>query len=92
MSDNNNKMTGRRIDRDRWDWKDHSEIKQTPEELIKKFEDHLDQHHQEQVDLEQGRSKSRREESEKIIALAFVLLGGFLVGWMLVELIIKFIM
>ena len=91
MGDNNNKMTGRRIDRSRWDWKDHSEIKQTPEELIKKFEDHLDQHHQEQVGLEQGRSQARRRESERVIALVFVLGGGFLVGWLLVELIIKFV-
>ena len=87
----NNKMTGRRIDRSRWDWQDHSEIKQTPEELIKKFEEHLEQCHQEQVDLEQGRSRSRRKESEKVIALALVLCGGFMVGWLLVELIIKFV-
>jgi hypothetical protein len=90
MSDNN-KMTGRKIDREKWDWKDHSDIKQTPEEVIKKFEDHLDQYHQDQVDLEQGRSRARREDSERTIALALVLGGGFFVGWMLVELIIKFV-
>ena len=97
----NNKKQGRKFNREKWDWSDFDEIKPSNAEIVKRFEAFLEEQEAKEMEvkakaqaqeLEQGRSRSRREEAERIIALAFVLGGGFMVGWMLVELIIKVVM
>ena len=97
----NNKKQGRKFNREKWDWSDFDKIKPSNAEIVKRFEAFLEEQEAKGIEaeakaqaqeLEQGRSQSRREEAERIIALAFVLGGGFMVGWMLVELIIKVVM
>ena len=92
------KKQGRKFNREKWDWEELDKIKPSNDEIVKRFEAFLEEQEAKEMEakakaetqeLEQGRSRSRREEAERIIALAFVLGGGFMVGWMLVELIIK---
>ena len=97
----NNKKQGRKFNREKWDWSDFDEIKPSNAEIVKRFEAFLEEQEAKGIEaeeiakaleLEQGRSRSRREDAERTIALALVLGGGFMVGWLLVELIIKVVM
>ena len=92
------KKQGRKFNREKWDWEELDKIKPSNDEIVKRFEAFLEEQEAKEMEakakaetqeLEQGRSRSRREEAGRIIELAFVLGGGFMVGWMLVELIIK---
>ena len=92
------KKQGRKFNREKWDWEELDKIKPSNDEIVKRFEAFLEEQEAKEMEakakaetqeLEQGRSQSRREEAGRVIALAFVLGGGFMVGWMLVELIIK---
>ena len=96
----NTKEQGRKFNREKWDWSDFDKIKPSNAEIVKRFEAFLEEQEAKGIEaeakaqaqeLEQGRSQSRRD-AERIIALALVLGGGFMVGWMLVELIIKVVM
>ena len=96
----NNKKQGRKFNREKWDWSDFDKIKPSNAEIVKRFEAFLEEQEAKGIEaeakaqaqeLEQGRSRSRREGAERIIGLAFVLCGGFLVGWLLVELIVNII-
>ena len=95
------KKQGRKFNREKWDWEELDKIKPSNDEIVKRFEAFLEEQEAKEMEakaeaktqeLEQGRSQSRREEAGRVIALAFVLGGGFMVGWMLVELIIKVVM
>ena len=97
----NNKKQGRKFNREKWDWSDFDKIKPSNAEIVKRFEAFLEEQEAKGIEaeeiakaleLEQGRSRSRREDAERTIALALVLGGGFMVGWLLVELIIKVVM
>ena len=97
----NNKKQGRKFNREKWDWEELDKIKPSNAEIVKRFEAFLEEQEAKGVEaeeiakaleLEQGRSRSRREDAERTIALALVLGGGFMVGWLLVELIIKVVM
>ena len=94
------KKQGRKFNRERWDWSDFDEIQPSNAEIVKRFEAFLEEQEAKEMEakaeaetqeLEQGRSRARRENAERTIALALVLGGGFMVGWLLVELIIKFV-
>lgn len=95
------KKQGRKFNREKWDWDELDKIKPSNAEIVKRFEAFLEEQEAKEMEgkaeaetqeLEQGRSQSRREDAERIIALALVLGGGFMIGWMLVELIIKVVM
>ena len=95
------KKQGRKFNREKWDWSDFDKIKPSNAEIVKRFEAFLEEQEAKGIEaeeiakaleLEQGRSRSRREDAERTIALALVLGGGFMVGWLLVELIIKVVM
>lgn len=93
MSESNKKQ-GRKFNREKWDWDELNKIKASNDEVVRRFEEKMEEIEKLALEVgmkEQGRSRSRREGAERIIGLAFVLCGGFLVGWLLVELIIKFV-
>ena len=89
-----NKKQGRKFNREKWDWGDLDKIKPSNDEIVERFEAFLkDQEAKEHnKGMEQGRSKARRESAERVLALALVLGSSFLIGWWLVELIIKVVM
>ncbi len=90
-----NKKQGRKFNREKWDWDELNKIKPSNAEVVRRFEERMEEIEKLALEVgmeEQGRSRSRREEAESTIVLAFVLCGGFLVGWGLVELIIKVVM
>ena len=96
----NNKKQGRKFNREKWDWSDFDKIKPSNAEIVKRFEAFLEEQEAKEMEvkakaqaqeLEQGRSRSRREEAEKVLSLALVLGGGFVVGWWAVILVIKVI-
>tara|TARA_R110000744_G_scaffold283422_1_gene394902 strand:- start:543 stop:866 length:324 start_codon:yes stop_codon:yes gene_type:complete len=94
------KKQGRKFNREKWDWDELDKIKPSNDEIVKRFESFLEEQEAKGIEaeaeaqaqeLEQGRSRSRREEAEKVLSLALVLGGGFVVGWWAVILVIKVI-
>ena len=81
MSENTttNKMTGRKIDRSKWQWIDETEIADNnPQcmEFIKSMEERVDR-----GDFEQGRSRSRRNAANEIVGWTMVIGIVTIIGW-----------
>jgi hypothetical protein len=81
MSENTttNKMTGRKIDRSKWQWIDETKIDENnPQcmEFIKSMEKRVDR-----MEMEQGRSRSRRNANNEIIGWTMMVGFAIIIGW-----------
>jgi len=91
MSDNN-KMTGRRIDRDRWDWMDEGDVNTNNPQLIKFIKD-MEAAEEERIlqklnSTNQGKSKKSRDDTTAIVGWT-IMIGVVLILGMAILTAIK---
>ena len=86
------KMSGRRIDRKRWNWKDENDIEPINDDIITMFETLLDSECGVTHYEEQGRSQSRRANTTRIVSWVIIAGITFLTVGVIVSLINKMIL
>lgn len=93
-----NKKQGRKFNREKWDWDELDKIKPSNAEIVKRFEEFLEEQEAKEKEIEVNKAKNRaktqmrRENAQKIVALSFVSAVGVLIAVGVVELVVRLLL